>query len=251
MLPNYRLASAVRRGCIHDIHEAINDGATLEKPDITSLPLLELAQKHGQLEAARVLLKLGADPVPILSRHGDTLIHKAIRSKQPGFVSLWLENGVSGERFNDRGEAPIHLAARHGEQFVIDQLRSSGASVSQEDEYGRTPIMYAAEAGQTSTAKYLIGLGADPLLPDGAGVNAFQIATRNHHAACCHAMLEAYRFFPEERDSLLCSLSDITKKFGYADAQTWIATESKADQSANTARTEKRNAGRSPNRQRG
>lgn len=229
MLPYYRLAEAVKHGCMQEIHDAIAAGAPLEKPDITSLPLLELAQKHGQLEAARLLLKFGADPRETTSRNGDTLIHKAIRSGQSAFVSLWIENGVDPKQLNDCGEAAIHLAARHGQQYVVDQLRESGVSVFQEDASGRTPIMYAAEAGQTAVAKHLIAIGVDPLFPDATGCNAFQVAAKNRHGACCKAMLDNANLYAEEKDRLFKRLSSITKKFGYEDATAWLAAEAGSD----------------------
>lgn len=225
MLPYYRLAYAVKHGCIDDMRDALAHGAPLKRPDATSLSLLQLAQKSGQLDAARLLLQFGADPRAEIFPNGDSLINAAIRQHQIAFASLWLENGVDPNLSNDRGIAPIHLAARYDEQYLLEQLLEAGASMSQADHKGRTAIVYAAEAGNSVVATRLANLGANPLAVDGSDTNAFPLAAANNHAACCYGMFTSTQFRIGEREVLLASLSRTTRRFGFEDVMDWMKSE--------------------------
>lgn len=104
-------------------------------------------------EAAKVLIKFGADPdpEPTLERgsDGQTPIGAAIESLNPGLVAVLIKAGVDPNKTNAKGMTLLHL--------VCDARESEG---NHSDEEGQSKRDNAA----VDCAKILIEAGADPTI---------------------------------------------------------------------------------------
>ncbi|MEQ8818763.1 MAG: ankyrin repeat domain-containing protein [Sumerlaeia bacterium] len=118
----------------------------VEKDDLNSIPdLLYFCALHGDVEAVRVLLDMGANP----------------------------QGGTADWRF-----APMSGAATAGSVEVIELLAERGAPVQPEHDRAWTPLHSAAINARAEAIARLIALGADPRRQNGEGLTAGQLIER-------------------------------------------------------------------------
>lgn len=110
------ISAAAKNGNAEILSYLLKQGADInaESPTDTSIistPLIE-AVYYGRLEAARLLIRFGAD-VNRLSRKGNTALHQAIRytnGNQPELVRLLLKNGTDPDMKDGHGVTARQLA---------------------------------------------------------------------------------------------------------------------------------------------
>lgn len=152
--------------------------------------ILELLQAREPV-ALRALpqgLAKGADP------YGQPWLFHAIDFGSVAAVKALLAQGAGlGE--DRRGRAPLQAAIERSlavdefdDEFddapedalpMITALVAAGAQVNAADSKGLRPLHVAASLGAEAAAAVLIGLGADPALPDGMGLRAEAYARRS------------------------------------------------------------------------
>lgn len=86
-----------------DLHAANPDGKSL----------LDVAQQVGALHVGRFLLDHGLNPNVVLSNH-ETLLHRAARQGDMGFVSLLLEYGANPDTKDRKMRRPVDVARPQG-----------------------------------------------------------------------------------------------------------------------------------------
>ena len=108
---------------------------------------LHLAESHGELEVAHILLKYKAD---FNSRdiNGNTPLH-ILSGRRPGrykeddildHAKLLLKYGADMNSQDNRNQTPLHVAMRK-ESFALARiLIEHGANAQAEDDYGTTPL---------------------------------------------------------------------------------------------------------------
>jgi ankyrin repeat protein len=74
----------------------------------------------------------------------------------------------------------LHQAARVCDADRMRQLLSRRPSLNETDENGTTPLNIAVDTRQTACVRLLLDAGADPMLRDRRGRNAFDTALRIH-----------------------------------------------------------------------
>lgn len=119
---------------------------------------LHLAAAFGQMEVARLLLGLGADPNAV-SFNGMrvTPLHSAVAAMHRDTASLLLALGASPNSVQHGGWTPLHTAARDGDEAIVDMLLLRGADPTRASDDGKTAIDLAEEGGHAALAKVLRG----------------------------------------------------------------------------------------------
>jgi ankyrin repeat protein len=95
------------------MQEAVEAGASLLDLSPDGKSLLELAQRAGAVHAARFMLDRGVDPNVKTNTH-ETLLHRAARQGDLGFVALLLEYGANPEAVDGKKRRPVDVVVPKG-----------------------------------------------------------------------------------------------------------------------------------------
>lgn len=153
---------------------------------------------HGRPEAVMTLLSNGADP-RARDAEGNTALHFAARSTDPGVAALLRDAAAELEAINAEGLSPLGMACASGNwrvaRFLLERgarpeppggqpallpaaasedddpagvqlLLKSRARVDARDREGRTALHVAAYAGNEAIVAELLEAGADPAAAD-------------------------------------------------------------------------------------
>ena len=137
------------------------------------------AAKAGDVDAMRLLLKLGADPkintgvniTPLMAAAGIAWASNQERASEEQVLEavkmLVEEQGADVNFVADTGETAMHAAAYRGANIVVQYLFDKGAKLDVVDKSGRTPLTIAegveygnSFAAMPQTAELLRKLGA-------------------------------------------------------------------------------------------
>jgi ankyrin repeat protein len=120
---------------------------------------LNHAVMFGRVDAARLLIKAGADleapawdltpPLALAASRGNAVL-----------VDLLVEAGAAVDDGFDY--TPLEAATRGGNAKITRRLITAGADVNQKGEDGVTPLMRAAAGGHLGVVELLVESGADP-----------------------------------------------------------------------------------------
>lgn len=118
------------------------------------------ALKNNDLPKVKALLE--NDPQLLTSRDesGNTLLHFAVRQKQPETVAYLLGKGADINSLNKSLQSPLHAAAGLGSADIAGLLIEKGADVSLADYTMHTPLHYAARGGSAGVTEILLKYGA-------------------------------------------------------------------------------------------
>lgn len=214
VLPDLRLLRAlIARGVdVNAMHGGLN-------------PLLAATRDswHGRPEAVMTLLTNGAD-VHVVDAEGNTPLHHAARSSDPGVAALLRDAGADGNALNHDGVSPLGSACASGNwrlaRFFLERgarpepadgqpallsaagcedddpagvllLLRSKARVNAADARGRSALHEAAAAGHPAICKALLDAGADPGAADLEGRTPLHEAARAGALAVLEALLAA------------------------------------------------------------
>jgi len=122
-----------------------------------------LHEVHSE-EAARLLLKLGAD-VNARGQNQSTPLHKAA-DRTVGLARLLLDNGADVNAVDHCKATPV-FKARHPE--MVKLLVSRGANIQHKDDCGSTALHNICSWKDLNTMKALVSLGADVNAKDDRG----------------------------------------------------------------------------------
>lgn len=189
------LSIAVRDGWKGRAELLIRAGACVCSPR-KSLKLLHLASACGNPDMPRLVaegalregagLEFFADP----DEEGVSPLVHAVRTRRRDMVSAAIDAVALGgsdifraalsERDNN-GATVLHEAAlvmETLEELLVPAVLEV-VDVNAADNIGRTPLHWAAESGETGTTGVLMIVGADPAIPDKAGVRPRDIIRRS------------------------------------------------------------------------
>ena len=136
--------------------------------------LLNLAIYEGNFSRVSQYLSEGAD-LHYRSAMGSTPLHLSVVHHQLSIMKLLLEAGADVNEKDDGGNTPLHLAAWHSRSDVIQLLLKEGLDPNTRNDRGQTALMIASHWGEANASrkiKVLLDAGADPTLPDRAGLLA-------------------------------------------------------------------------------
>ncbi len=101
---------------------------------------LGLAAYFGQTEAARYLLKQGADPnAPSLNPQRVTPLHSAASSNSLQIAHELIQKGADVNARQQGGYTPLHTAVRNGNTTMVQLLIRSGADCLSVSDKWETP----------------------------------------------------------------------------------------------------------------
>lgn len=176
---------------------------------------------HGRPEAVMTLLSNGADP-RLRDADGNTALHFAARSTDPGVAALLRDAAAELEVVNAEGLSPLGMACAAGNwrvaRFLIERgarpeppggqpallaaagsedddpagvllLLKNKARVDARDAQGRSALHVAALAGHETIVAELIEAGADPALADARQRTPLMEAARGGHLAVVEQLL--------------------------------------------------------------
>jgi ankyrin repeat protein len=173
------LNQAIVKNDIHLLKTILDKGVSSKELGYA----LAAAAGRDNVEAARILLKKGADPnyrEPILSR---TPLHIAARENNVAVLSYLLQNKGDPNAKDKLGWATIHMAIKAEYEYleIIEILVKAGADINIVDSYGRTALHRAAIFGKINSVLLLLKLGADSKLIDKRGMTPRDRALANGH----------------------------------------------------------------------
>lgn len=212
VLPDLRLLRAL-----------IGQGVDLNAVHAGMTPLLAATRDswHGRPEAVMTLLSNGADPRQ-RDAEGNSALHFAARSTDPGVAALLRDAAADLEAVNADGLSPLGMACAAGNwrvaKFMIERgarpeppggqpallaaagsedddpagvhlLLKSRARVDARDAQGRSALHVAALAGHETIVAELIEAGADPALADQRQRTPLMEAARGGHLAVVEQLL--------------------------------------------------------------
>ena len=156
------VADAARRGDIEAARALLKQGADVNvKSGDGSTPLLWAAD-GGEHEIARVLIA-AKSKVDVTTDLGVTPLLQASRVGDAVMVDLLLRAGANPSLAHPDGETPLMAASKSGSIAAVRTLLARGARVNDTDKFqNSTALMRAAAEGHVDVAGLLLEAGADP-----------------------------------------------------------------------------------------
>lgn len=115
---------------------------------------LHLACFFGQLEAAEILVRHGADTNAV-SPSRIAVIHSAAASRNSALLKLVLHAGANPNSQQQRGYTALHEAAMHNSVERARVLLEAGADAAIKSDEGQTAADMAAQSGNTEVLEIL------------------------------------------------------------------------------------------------
>jgi ankyrin repeat protein len=159
--PFYRfsnLHSAAMDGNLAEIKKLLALCHNPNEVDNFFVTALHLAAAWGQVEAASLLLKEGAN-INAQNVVGDYPLHSAVDSIQS--IKLLIKAGADVNAKNYSGQTILHLAANGGKPAIVKVLIESAANINMQDAEKNTPLHYAIENKSGEIVKTLLNANAD------------------------------------------------------------------------------------------
>ncbi len=170
--------------------DAVSDlTCCLQACDSLKMTALHFACRHGHGEAARLLLKHGADPNARDDKGVCPLHFAAYHGHLDCAVALCEAKADLTIREGDRphGATPLYRAAGHGSVDVIKVLLKHGAAVATDASY---PVHAAASEGHVEALRLLLSCGGQLQGLDNEGWSLLDCAGYEGHAEAMWALLE-------------------------------------------------------------
>lgn len=214
VLPDLRLLRAL-----------IGHGIDLNHAHAGMTPLLAATRDswHGRPDAVTTLLANGADP-RAADAEGNTPLHHAARSSDPGVAALLRDAAAETDALNAEGITPLGVACMAGNwrlaKFLLERgakpeppggqpvllaaaateeddpvgvqlLLKHKAKIDTRDSHARSALHEAALAGHVDIIATLLAAGADVQARDEHGRTPWLDAARGGHVAALDALAEA------------------------------------------------------------
>ncbi len=171
----------------------IAQGVSLDADASGITPLLAATRDswHGRPDAVAMLLANGAD-VRAADPQGNTALHHAARSTDPGVAALLIDAQARIDAANDNGQTPLAMACAAGNWRLAKFLLERGASVAPAG--AMAPLLAAATADDDDPAGVQLLLRHRAQLADaidGEGRGALHLAAQAGHSAIVQTLLDS------------------------------------------------------------
>jgi ankyrin repeat protein len=196
-LKEYRgLHAASATGNVAEIERLIGTGADREARDGNGRTPLHVAAYRRQYEAARVLMRRGANANALDAQRYDIVTIAAVADDIP-MLRVALEGGTSPKNVTSPYDGTALIAAAHlGHVTVVQELIRAGAPLDHINNIHWTALMESVVLGDggkrhTETLRALVAAGANPNLADRQGVTPLQHAKRRGYAEMAKILEQA------------------------------------------------------------
>lgn len=178
---------AISEGKMEAAKLLLKNGADLQAGDNSVLQ--HMVRVRDDEPMAHLLLQSKADPEEKDAR-GWTPLHHAAANNFPATAKVLLAAGAEASACDAHGWTPLHAAVTRGAEVALIQLLlNKGASPSATDGYGWTPLHMAAFYGHEEIARLLIDRGAPVVAPDADGWTPLEMAAFCGHEALVDLLL--------------------------------------------------------------
>ena len=177
------LHEAAAKGDVAEIEKLVKEGERINIQDARSRTPLHVAVYLKRHDAARLLLKLGANPNALEIDRYDIVTIAAVANDLE-MLKLALEAGASAKNITSRYDGTALIAAAHlGHAEVVRMLIAAKAPLNHVNNLGWTALMEAVVLGNgganhTATVRALVEAGADVNIADKQGATPLQHARR-------------------------------------------------------------------------
>ena len=180
--PDGALLAAAERGDADAVALALRDGARIEARDGSGRTALLLASSGDHVEAAQVLVAMGADPDALDDQHdtpwlvtgvtGSVAMLEALLPARPDLALVNRYGGVS-----------VIPASERGHVEYVRRVVSTGIDVNHVNSLGWTALLEAVLLGDggerhREIVRILLEAGADPSIGDHDGITPLEHAER-------------------------------------------------------------------------
>jgi uncharacterized protein len=175
------LHAAAARGDVAEIEKRIAAGENKEATDDRDRTPLHIAAYQKQYDAARSLIRLGADPNKLEIDRYDIITIAAVANDLP-MLKLALDGGGNPKAITSRYDGTALVAAAHlGHAEVVRMLIAAKAPLDHVNNLKWTALIESIVLGDggknhTETLRALVEAGADVNLPDGSGATPLRLA---------------------------------------------------------------------------
>lgn len=175
------LHAAAARGDVADIERRIAAGENKEALDARRRTPLHVAVYRKQYDAARTLLRLGADPNRLDIDRYDIITIAAVANDLP-MLRIAIEGGGNPKAVTSRYNGTALIAAAHlGHAEVVRVLIAAKAPLDHVNNLKWTALIESIVLGDggknhTETLRALVEAGADVNIPDGNGSTPLKLA---------------------------------------------------------------------------
>jgi uncharacterized protein len=189
------LHAAAAAGNVAEIEKVAASGAKLEDRDGNGRTPLHVAVFMRKQNAARALLRLGANPNALDGQRYDVITIASVANDVP-MLKLVIDGGASAKNITSPYDGTALIAAAHlGHAEVVRTLIAAGAPLDHVNNLGWTAVIESIVLGDggknhTDTLEALVKAGANLNLADRSGYTPLQLARTRGYSAMVK-MLEA------------------------------------------------------------
>ena len=175
------LHAAAARGDVVDIEKRIASAENREAIDGRHRTPLHVAVYQKQHDAARALIRLGADPNKLEIDRYDIITIAAVANDVP-MLKVALEGGGNPKAVTSRYDGTALIAAAHlGHAEVVRTLIAAKAPLDHVNNLQWTALIESIVLGDggrnhTETLRALVDAGANVNIPDGSGATPLKLA---------------------------------------------------------------------------
>ena len=175
------LHAAAARGDVVEIEKRIASGENKEATDSRHRTPLHVATYQKQHDAARLLIRLGADPNKLEIDRYDIITIAAVANDVP-MLKIALEGGGNPKAITSRYDGTALIAAAHlGHAEVVRTLIAAKAPLDHVNNLQWTALIESIVLGDggsnhTETLRALVDAGANVNIPDGSGATPLKLA---------------------------------------------------------------------------
>jgi ankyrin repeat protein len=182
------LHAAAAAGNAVEIEKLAGAGGKLEDKDGNGRTPLHIAVFMGKRDAARALLRLGANPNALDGQRYDIVTIASVANDVP-MLKLAIEGGASAKNITSPYDGTALIAAAHlGHAEIVRTLIAAGAPLDHVNNLGWTALIEAVILGNggprhTACVRSLLAAGASKAIADRNGVSALQHAEQRGYRA--------------------------------------------------------------------